>query len=158
MLKSKNEHLYNSLFTGNKIIIDKNNAQKNISEELLTAGTLILVRESDLQPETEAQLNRILAACKLQKGMYKVETAPYPWQLYRGYEQIREVLLFGVTEKDLNIEVQFAENQINKFDGRVFIKSAGISQIAGNQEIKNALWQNALKPHFLNEARQLQTS
>jgi hypothetical protein len=92
---------------------------------------------------------KMLTACKLTKEDYKVELQAGDWNYYRTFENIKEILLFGVSEKELNIGVQLIGNHINKFDNRVFIKSLSIAQLANSQQDKNSLWQNALKPHFV---------
>lgn len=150
MLNRKNASFYNVLFSNNKIIKCKDNAEKNISEELLTIRTLVLLQRPQDETAEMAQLEKILAACTLQKSDYKVIYRHHSWSDYRQYANIREVLLFGITESDLNISIQFNENQINKFDERIWIKTASISEMTHNQSIKNALWQNALKPHFVS--------
>jgi hypothetical protein len=147
-LNSKNASFYNVLFSNNKVIKDKDSHEKNISEELLTIRTLVLVQQPKNEAQETAQLEKILSACRLQKEDYKVERNINSWSFYRQMDRIKEVILFGITEKDLNLDLQFNNNQINKFDERVFIKTASLAEIMANQLIKNELWQNALKPHF----------
>ncbi len=149
-LNSKNSNFYNVLFSNNKVIKDKDGYEKNISEELLTIRTLVLIQQPNNDPEERAQLEKILSACRLQNGDYKVEHDVQSWSFYRKMEQIKEVILFGIIEKDLSLDIQFNVNQINKFDGRIFIKTVSIAEIMANQFIKNELWQNALKPHFVS--------
>ncbi|WP_162903101.1 hypothetical protein [Taibaiella koreensis] len=150
MLNSKNDRFFNVLFSNNKIINYKDNSEKNISEELLTIRTLVFCRPLENVPEETEQLEKILIACKLQKEAYKVVQNVHSWSFYRKIENIKEILLFGITEKDLNLNILFTENQINKFDNRIFIKTASLATLLSNQQIKNDLWQNALKIHFLS--------
>ncbi|WP_157977246.1 hypothetical protein [Taibaiella helva] len=150
MLNTKNNNFYNILFSNNKIINHKDKAEKNISEELLTVRTLVLCRPFERMPEEMEQLEKILIACKLQKEAYKVDQNPNSWSFYRKFENIKEILLFGISEKDLNLNISFTENQINRFDNRVFIKTTSLAGILNSQQIKNDLWQNALKIHFLS--------
>ena len=149
-LNSKNANFYNILFSNNKVIKDKDSHEKNISEELLTIRTLVLIQMPKNESEETAQLEKILSACRIQKEDYKVEREIKSWSFYRQIEQIKEVILFGISEKDLNLDIQLISNQINKFDGRVFIKTASLAEMMANQFIKNELWQNALKPHFVS--------
>jgi len=148
VLNSKNGNFLDILFSNNKVIKNGAPPEKNISEGLLTVRTLVLIAPFENETEESAQLEKILTACKLQKDDYKVEQHINPWSFYRKSEHIKEVLLFGATEKDLNLHLQFTNNQINKFDNRVFIKSTSLSELISNKLIKNELWQNALKPHF----------
>lgn len=149
MLNRKNENFFDILYHDNKIIKEKNNSEKNISEGLLTMRTLVLTSPFQ-SPEAElAQLEKILLACKLQKEDYKVDPDVKSWAFYRKISSLREVLLFGISEKDLNLNLHFNENQINRFDGKVFIKTASIALMMSDQQVKNELWQNALKPCFV---------
>jgi hypothetical protein len=149
MLKIRNMGLNNVLFNNNKLINNKNNVEKNISEELLTFKTLILVAATKNETEELVQLGKILSACKLQQDTYKISFLTNDWAFYRNSENIKEVLLFGISEKELNISTQMPLNQIIKFDNRIWIKTTSISEMSNNQQIKNDLWQNALKPHFI---------
>lgn len=149
MLKSENNNFYNVLFGKNELINFNDAIEKKISEELLTIRTLVFITQPIQEMEEYVQLERMLSACKLQKEDYKVELNIEDWAYYRTCDNIKEVLLFGITEKDLNIGVNIIENQVNQFDNRVWIKSISIAQMANNQQVKNALWQNALKPHFV---------
>jgi hypothetical protein len=149
MLKTESNNFYNVLFNTNKLINTRIVPEKNISEELLTIRTLVLITPPINEMEEYVQLEKMLNACKLTKEDYKVELQTEDWNYYRTFENIKEILLFGITEKELNIGVQLIGNHINKFDNRVFIKSLSIAQLANSQQDKNSLWQNALKPHFV---------
>lgn len=150
MLKQENTNFYNVLFNGSKLINTVKPSEKNISEGLLTIRTLVLITAPTNEMEEYVQLEKMLTACKLTKEDYKVELQAGDWNYYRTFENIKEVLLFGISEKELNIGVQLIGNHINKFDNRVFIKSLSIAQLANSQQDKNSLWQNALKPHFVS--------
>lgn len=150
VLNSKNIGFYDTLFSNNKVIKNKDNTEKNISEELLTIRTLVLIQPLINETEETAQLEKILTACRLQKEDYKVEHEINPWSFYRQSKTIKEVLLFGISEKDLNLNLQFNINQANSFDNRIFIKTSSLAELLTNQVVKNELWQNALKPHFIS--------
>lgn len=139
----------NVLFNNNKLIENRNNIEKNISEELLTFRTLILISASKNETEELVQLGKILSACKLQQHEYKISYLTNDWIFYRTNEDIKEVLLFGISEKELNLSIQIPVNQVIKFDERIWVKTISISEMTNNQQIKNDLWQNALKPYFI---------
>ena len=146
---AENSNFLNVLFSNNKLIACNELIEKNNSEELLTIRTLVLISTPLQEMEEYVQLEKMLTACRLQKEDYKVQTSIKEWSYYRNYENIKEVLLFGINENDLNISINIFENQLHQFDGRTWIKSLSISQLAHNQQAKNNLWQNALKPHFV---------
>jgi len=149
MLNNEHSNLNKVLFTNNKLIENRNNIEKNISEGLLTFRTLVIISPFVNETEESAQLAKMLAACKLQNKDYTIYTLTNDWSYFRNTESIKEVLLFGVTEKDLNLNIQMPFNQVIKFDDRAWIKSSSIAEMMKSQEIKNNLWQNALKPHFI---------
>ncbi len=151
MLKTVNNNFYNVLFGNNKVIRNGEVIEKNNSEGLLTIKTLVLITPPMQEMEEYVQLEKMLNACRLQKEQYKVETEVKPWSYYRNFDNIKDVLLFGIREQELDINVFFAENQPHNFDGRIWIRSISIAQMANNQQAKNNLWQNALKPHFVGQ-------
>ncbi|KAA5532522.1 hypothetical protein F0919_17210 [Taibaiella lutea] len=149
MLNNEYSNLNKVLFNNSKLIENKNNIEKNISEGLLTFRTLVIISPFINETEESAQLEKILAACKLQSNDYNVSVLTNDWSYFRNAASIKEILLFGVSEKDLNLNILMPFNQVIRFDNRVWIKSSSIAEMMKSQEIKNNLWQNALKPHFL---------
>jgi DNA polymerase III psi subunit len=148
MLKSLNKSFLDILFAEKKIIISKNGNQKNISEQLLTISTLVFVPGYNNQEEEEVQLHKILKACTLQPGDYAIITGENVWLDFRELEQVKNVLLFGTQEDTLGIMVKMPMNIVVSFDNRSWIKTYPISNLMRNQQAKNELWQQALKPHF----------
>lgn len=149
MLNNEYSNLEKVLFGSNKLIENKNNIEKNISEGLLTFRALIIKASSINEVEDLAQLEKILAACNLRNTDYKIYSLTNDWSYFRNAESIKEVLLFGISEQDLNLNIQMPFNQPVKFDNRVWIKTVSITDVMQSREIKNNLWQNALKPHFV---------
>lgn len=151
MLKDINSNFYNTLFNDSKIIKHKNTEEKNISEQLLTIRTLVLAAPLKNEMQDYVQLEKILAACKLQPQDYLVlQESKNSWLALRKAENIREILIFGNAVHNLDIPISFIDNQIVNFDSRVWIKSLAIDELSNNQQVKNDLWLNALKPHFIN--------
>lgn len=151
MLKTQNINFHNALFANNTLIRSSEPIEKNNSEELLTIRTLVLISQPQQEMEEYVQLEKMLTACRLQKDQYKVESMVKPWSYYRNFDNIKEVLLFGISEEDLGINICLSENQLHRFDGRVWIKSISLGQMTNDQQTKNNLWQNALKPHFVGQ-------
>lgn len=142
-------NLHKLLFNNYQPIENRNNIEKNISEELLTFRTLVLISPPVNKTDENQQLGKILSACKLQNNDYMISSLTKDWSFYRNSDSIKEVILFGVDENDLNISIQLKENQLVKFDNRIWIKTVSIHEMMKNQAIKNTLWQQALKPHFV---------
>jgi hypothetical protein len=149
MLNNEYSNLNKVLFNNSKLIENKNNIEKNISEGLLTFRTLVIPAPFINQEEELEQLEKILAACKLQKEDYTIVTLTNDWSYFRHFNTIKEVLLFGMDEQDLNLNIQIPFNQPVNFDNRVWVKTSSVAEMMHSKEIKNALWQSALKPHFV---------
>lgn len=148
MLKSLNDSFLDILFSESKIIVSKNDNQKNISEQLLTISVLVFIPAYNNREEEEVQLQKILKACGLQPDNYAIIVGENHWSDFRQLENVQHVLLFGMPEQALGLAVQLPPNKITAFDGRSWIKTYNITDLMRNQQAKNELWQQALKPHF----------
>lgn len=148
MLKSLNKSFLDVLFSEKKIITSNNGNQKNISEQLLTISALVFIPAYNNREEEEVQLHKILKACTLQPNDYAIISGENAWLDFRELDNIKNVLLFGTQEDSLGLMVQMPWNTVTSFDGRSWIKTYAIADLMKNQQAKNELWQQALKPHF----------
>lgn len=148
MLKSINKSFLDVLFSEKKIITSKNGNQKNISEQLLTISTLVFIPAYNNRDEEEVQLHKILKACTLQPENYAIITGENSWLDFRELKNIKHVLLFGIPEAQLGLMVTLPLHTVTSFDERSWIKTYAIADLMKNQQAKNELWQQALKPHF----------
>ncbi|MFT4062325.1 MAG: hypothetical protein QM642_08215 [Edaphocola sp.] len=137
---------HNTLFRNSKIISDIDAGKLNLSNELLTVRCLVFTKKN-LPDGDKEQLSKIMAACQLSAQDYAVMHNGL-WHQYRNLGQVREVLLFGVEEKQLGLSVNFQPNTPLVFDGRTWIKTFSIEQLSGDKNAKNILWLQALKPYF----------
>ena len=126
----------------------KNGNQKNISEQLLTIKALIFIPAYNNREEEEVQLHKILKACTLQPEDYAIIIGENSWLDFRELPQVKDVLLFGISEADLGIMVKMPLNMVISFDERSWVKTYAITDLMKNQQAKNELWLQALKPHF----------
>lgn len=149
MLNLINERFLDILFSDRKIIVSKNDPQKNISEQLLTVSVLLFIPAYNNREAEEVQLHKILKACALQPEQYAIITGDNTWLDFRELEQVKHVLLFGMSEEALGLGIHLPFNRVTGFDGRSWIKTYAISDVMQNQQVKNDLWQQALKPHFI---------
>ena len=115
----------------------------------------VLIFSSPFQPGSaeEATLKKIMAACKLQESDFAViqmqADEKISWQLLSGAGAPKSIILFGILPAQLGINALFVLNAANSFLDCTFIPSFGLSQIEMDKELKRSLWENALKPHFL---------
>lgn len=148
--KELNSNFKNILFNKNKLITIKHTPQLNISEELLTYRTLVVTALPITQSTELDLLQKMFAGCKLHQGAYHNESAEKGWGYFRTQAHIKEVILFGVSESDFNISVVFPFNKPTMFDNKIWIKTVDLGSLLQRQDLKNILWQQALKPHYIN--------
>ena len=106
----------------------------------------------------EEQLTGILGAgCRLLTEQYNIITlAPdqqMAWHRLREQLQPNVVLLFNVSPQQLGISALFRLNEINSFDGAFWAPSLSLTQIMQDKALKGHIWNNALKPLFVDKAK-----
>ena len=139
-----------ALFRGNEIVSVQLPTSHLHMENIYSSIKTLVITNPFTEGQTEQdQLGKILSACKLQQTEFAICTENCSWSTIRKYENIRSVLLFGVSEKQLNITGIFAENQITEFDNRKWVKTFPLSRLMTDMAAKNTLWQQALKPLFI---------
>lgn len=84
----------------------------------------------------------------LQPDDFAIIMGENSWLDFRELENVKHVLLFGISEEDLGLMVKMPWNTVTSFDARSWIKTYAIGNLMSNQQAKNELWQQALKPHF----------
>jgi DNA polymerase III psi subunit len=99
--------------------------------------------------EEKELLANMLTACQLRPEDYLVLQQPVPYPSFNANKHIKEVIIFGVSEKELALPVRFPTNFRFRFNERTIIKTSSLAEIMVNKQLKNELWQKALKPHFL---------
>lgn len=129
---------------------------KNMDNEA-PKEVLIIAKFSTQNDADIAQLTKILNACKLVEDQYYLlnmkEDEQIAWHRLKAHFQPKTVLLFGVLPNNLGISSLFRLNSANNFNECVFIPALSISQMEENFEAKKQLWENALKPHFIDSKK-----
>jgi len=139
-------NFYDSLFLDNKIILSKNDFPA-INLDLNTNIRTLIFTLPLPEVALKALLENIMKTCKLE-GKYEVISEIQPWHIFRDLE-IKEVILFGISELDLGIDIQLPKNWPMKFDDKFWIKTDSLNELNKQKNLKNELWLNALKPYFL---------
>lgn len=147
MEQKENDIYLNSLFNNQKIIVANEVSKDSISDQLLTIRCLVLV-PAPLSETEQAQLAKILTACRLAPSDYHICEHPISWSSYRGFYNIQEVLLFGTGPGALALDLAAPLNRPFSFDGRLWCQSQAVSLLMSDQASKNELWTLALKPMF----------
>jgi hypothetical protein len=142
-----NSKFYDVLFNHNKIIKPRYQQPETILAVPVSKRVLIFLDE-EKNREKEEQTGKIMSACGLVENDYQI-SMPIAWKHIRAQGPVREIILFGITEEDLGLNIRFPQNRSIYFDGKTWIKTLGIFEIMANKDFKNDLWKNALKPHFI---------
>ena len=118
----------------------------------------VLILSAEYLPGSneDDQLRAIMnAGCKLTADQYNVvlmtPNEKIAWRQLRQAVQPRVVLLFNVTPANLGISALFRLNELNNFDGCFWIPTFSLERISQDKELKGYLWNNSLKPLFVNK-------
>jgi hypothetical protein len=145
-----NESMNFTAFLGNHKIYNPVNNSAEINPNIYSSiRTLVVFPNNVSKVDYASDLGKIMSACRLQPMEYAVINQDPYWINFRSFENIKEVLLLGATEETVDINITLPLNQVKHFDERVWIKTHSIIEIMANQAYKNALWTQALKPHFV---------
>lgn len=101
----------------------------------------------------EAQLQKILQACKLDQSDYYIHQLlqPVAWHQFRDKLNPKAVLLFGVFPQQLGVSAMFSLYYPNKFDGAIWVPSISIAEMEKHPDTKKQLWVDGLKPVFVDK-------
>jgi len=114
---------------------------------------LVLSLEYASGSEEEIVLKKILGACKLQESDYDIiqlsETGKLLWSKIQALSQATTVLLIGVHPQQLGISALFGLHSLNHYSNCTFIPILWLPLLEQQQELKKQLWQNTLKPYFV---------
>ncbi len=111
--------------------------------------TVFIVKDEEHTPEHAATLHSIAKACNLPDDAYAIIPCRYGWKDLRGFENIREVILMGVGERELDVLIDIPLHYVYSFDGRSWIRTVDMSTLKLNTEAKSVFWKDVLKPYFL---------
>lgn len=111
--------------------------------------TVFFVKDEENTPEHAAMLHSIAKACNLQESAYAIISCRFGWKDLRGFENIREVILMGVGERELDVMIDIPLHYVYGFDSRNWIRTVDIATLKQNTEAKSVFWKDVLKPYFL---------
>ncbi len=97
----------------------------------------------------------ITSGCKLEESNYNLVLLDageqIAWTKLRDQLQPKVVLLFNVSPAQLGISALFRINEINNFDNVRWVPTISLDRLIQDKEFKSNLWNNALKPLFVNK-------
>jgi hypothetical protein len=110
---------------------------------------LALTEASDLIPDTELLLSKMLAACKFTEKDYYIMNISQSQVLETIHRlQPETVLLFNLTLQSPAFNILKEKNQPFRFAGRKYLLCDSLKSILINPSLKSDLWTNGLKILF----------
>jgi hypothetical protein len=111
---------------------------------------LALFPGTDLTPETQAMLERMMNACGLGPGDYHLQEVSLSHQVSSFLTRFKpeKAILFGIHLQGEGWQMQRPVNQAFRFAGMRFLPAESLGALLGSNEKKSALWQIGLKPLF----------
>ncbi len=123
---------------------------------------LVIVNTYGTGDGEEVQLKKMLDACKLlpeQYNIIQIEAGQMvAWHQLRDRLQPEIIFLIGVLPSQLGISALFSMNYPNSFDGKTWLATVSIADLKKNEEVKAQLWQNGMKPIFIERPLVSETS
>lgn len=119
---------------------------------LLPKPVLVICHPTEAGNGEQEQLTTLLTGgCKLTADQYNIvtfdaDTAKWPKLRDAGKPKI--VLLIGLSPEELGIVSLFRFNEVNRFDGCLWVPTPRLGQLIQDKQLKVQLWNNALKPLF----------
>jgi DNA polymerase III psi subunit len=114
---------------------------------------LVIVNTYGTADGEEAQVKKMLDACKLLPEQYNILQMEYgqmvAWHQLRDRLQPEIIFLIGVLPAQLGISALFSMNYPNSFDGKTWLATVSIAELEKNAEVKKQLWQNGMQPTFI---------
>jgi hypothetical protein len=116
---------------------------------------LILVTGCEAGSEEDAQLQKMLGACKLSTEKYNVirmnEGQQIAWHQLREKLDPKFIFLIGALPAWFGISALFNLNSLNSFNDRIWLPTLSISQLEKEPSVKTNLWNNGMKPLFVEK-------
>lgn len=111
--------------------------------------TLFIIKHEEDTPTHTAFIHSIAKACNLGEGAYEIIPRSCGWKDLRQFDNIREVILMGVSERELDLLISIPVHYVYNFDGRNWIRTMDVTTLKLNNEAKSTFWKEVLKPYFL---------
>ncbi len=110
------------------------------------ANTIVICRDNDLNTESQEMLKKMLSAVKLSDSAIEVLALPYneSYPLHQCFATKKEItcLVFGLTPKDVGMNIQAAKYSPISFKDHKIVFSDSLSQLISQPALKKPLWQS----------------
>jgi hypothetical protein len=116
---------------------------------------LVISTQYDAGSPEEAQLIKMMQACKLEPEGYLVlqleQEEIIGWHKLRDKVKPKTVVLLGISPASLGLSVHLMPHQVGRFDGCNWIPTLGLIDLNKHPEIKGHFWNYGLKPVFIDK-------
>lgn len=104
--------------------------------------------------DDEMQLNKMLQACRLDAAKYHIvrltDAKLLAWHKLNDQLKPKIIFLIGILPVQLGISAYFRLNEVNNFDGCIWLPTLPLSELNRHDEVKKQLWTNGMKPIFVD--------
>jgi len=127
----------------------------DLISDAVAKPTLILVKGNWEDIAEYNQLQKMLDAVKLSPEQYNIiwlkDGQKAAWHQLREKLEPKTIFLVGVMPAQLGIAALFRINQPNNFNDCVWLPTLSISELEQNPTAKGQLWNNGMKPIFVEK-------
>lgn len=129
---------------------------QELPQQLADGNRPLLIISAVFDDLMQAQLQKMLQACAITTEQYIViQLQPedkIAWNKLKEKLAPKAVLLLGVLPSNLGISAMFHLFAPNSFDNCIWICSPSLQELEQQPEHKKLLWQNGLKPVFVDKS------
>lgn len=137
-----------TLLIDNQVL--KSNLSSNTSVDISDKiHTIFLLHPSEDSEGARNTIISIAQACQLSPDVYAIMTVNFAWHQIRSRHHIKNVILFGNLEQQLALNITLPIHYNYNFDNRTWIKTVPMLTLMQDKAAKTALWNTALKKHFI---------
>lgn len=127
-----------------------------VTENMAPKDILVITVPLGNEGRDQAQLLKMLQACKLEEHQYNLIELPadksVAWHRLKDKLQPHYILLVGTEPQQLGMSVVFMPHQVSRFDAAVWIYTWSVPQLEQYPEAKKHLWGYGLKPVFVDKS------
>jgi hypothetical protein len=142
------DHFYAYLFGENTLVQITEKQEGELKGLTGQTTTVIVMPQNTITVENLAQLDKIIAACRLSKAEILVVNEQIKWQQLRQLDNIKYLILFGINCADFGVNIKLPLHYPLQFDERTWIVAADFNVMLTQPNLKAELWNKALKPTF----------
>jgi len=117
---------------------------------------LVLINESENNSQEDAQLLKMLDACKLAPEQYNIirirQDEQVAWHQLRDRLNPKIIFMIGILPVQLGISALFKLNQPNHFNDCVWLPTISIREQEQFPDVKKQLWLSGMKPVFVDKS------